>query len=165
MDDVQVLYPKERITLYGINSNCELFLPIARSSFPSYFPFCFCSLLLQRRAVAALLSPGEVHGVVLCIALVFLSFLRFLLYSVDWTSVGHSLRCGSLGLETSTLNSIVLRLLLGALQKYYITPESESERWFMIYDHRPPPSSKELNRSDGIGNFYPREMSISTSVV
>ena len=106
MDDVQVLYPKERITLYGINSNCELFLPIARSSFPSYFPFCFCSLLLQRRAVAALLSPGEVHGVVLCIALVFLSFLRFLLYSVDWTSVGHSLRCGSLGLETSTLNSI-----------------------------------------------------------
>ena len=105
MDDVQVLYPKERITLYGINSNCELFLPIARSSFPSYFPFCFCSLLLQRRAVAALLSPGEVHGVVLCIALVFLSFLRFLLYSVDWTSVGHSLRCGSLGLETSTLNS------------------------------------------------------------
>ena len=107
MDDVQVLYPKERITLYGINSNCELFLPIARSSFPSYFPFCFCSLLLQRRAVAALLSPGEVHGVVLCIALVFLSFLRFLLYSVDWTSVGHSLRCGSLGLETSTLNSFV----------------------------------------------------------
>ena len=107
MDDVQVLYPKERITLYGINSNCELFLPIARSSFPSYFPFCFCSLLLQRRAVAALLSPGEVHGVVLCIALVFLSFLRFLLYSVDWTSVGHSLRCGSLGLETSTLNSLV----------------------------------------------------------
>ena len=106
MDDVQVLYPKERIMLYGINSNCELFLPIARSSFPSYFPFCFCSLLLQRRAVAALLSPGEVHGVVLCIALVFLSFLRFLLYSVDWTSVGHSLRCGSLGLETSTLNSI-----------------------------------------------------------
>ena len=105
MDDVQVLYPKERIMLYGINSNCELFLPIARSSFPSYFPFCFCSLLLQRRAVAALLSPGEVHGVVLCIALVFLSFLRFLLYSVDWTSVGHSLRCGSLGLETSTLNS------------------------------------------------------------
>ena len=107
MDDVRVLYPKERITLYGINSNCELFLPIARSSFPSYFPFCFCSLLLQRRAVAALLSPGEVHGVVLCIALVFLSFLRFLLYSVDWTSVGHSLRCGSLGLETSTLNSFV----------------------------------------------------------
>ena len=107
MDDVQVLYPKERITLYGINSNCELSLPIARSSFPSYFPFCFCSLLLQRRAVAALLSPGEVHGVVLCIALVFLSFLRFLLYSVDWTSVGHSLRCGSLGLETSTLNSFV----------------------------------------------------------
>ena len=107
MDDVQVLYPKERITLYGINSNCELFLPIARSSFPSYFPFCFCSLLLQRRAVATLLSPGEVHGVVLCIALVFLSFLRFLLYSVDWTSVGHSLRCGSLGLETSTLNSFV----------------------------------------------------------
>ena len=107
MDDVQVLYPKERIMLYGINSNCELFLPIARSSFPSYFPFCFCSLLLQRRAVAALLSPGEVHGVVLCIALVFLSFLRFLLYSVDWTSVGHSLRCGSLDLETSTLNSIV----------------------------------------------------------
>ena len=51
--------------------------------------------------------PGEVHGVVLCIALVFLSFLRFLLYSVDWTSVGHSLRCGSLGLETSTLNSFV----------------------------------------------------------
>ena len=45
MDDVQVLYPKERITLYGINSN------------------------------------------------------------FDWTSVGHSLRCGSLGLETSTLNS------------------------------------------------------------
>ena len=112
MDDVQVLYPKERITLYGINSNCELFLPIARSSFPSYFPFCFCSLLLQRRAVAALLSPGEVHGVVLCIALVFLSFLRFLLYSVDWTSVGHSLRCGSLGLETSTLNSIGLSLRL-----------------------------------------------------
>ena len=107
MDDVQVLYPKERIVLYGINSSCELFLPIARSSFPSYFPFCFCSLLLQRRAVAALLSPGEVHGVVLCIALVFLSFLRFLLYSVYWTSVGHSLRCGSLGLETSTLNSIV----------------------------------------------------------
>ena len=108
MDDVQVLYPKERIVLYGINSSFELFLPIARSSFPSYFPFCFCSLLLQRRAVAALLSPGEVHGVVLCIALVFLSFLRFLLYSVDWTSVGHSLRCGSLGLETSTLNSFVL---------------------------------------------------------
>ena len=81
--------------------------PAARSSFPSYFPFCFCSLLLQRRAVATLLSPGEVHGVVLCIALVFLSFLRFLLYSVDWTSVGHSLRCGSLGLETSTLNSFV----------------------------------------------------------
>ena len=107
MDDVQVLYPKERITLYGINSNCELFLPIARSSFPSYFPFCFCSLLLQRRAVATLLSPGEVHGVVLCIALVFLSFLRFLLYSVDWTSVGHSLWCDSLGLETSTLNSFV----------------------------------------------------------
>ena len=107
MDDVQVLYPKERIALYGINSNCELFLPIARSSFPSYFPFCFCSLLLQRRAVATLLSPGEVHGVVLCIALASLSFLRFLLYSVDWTSVGHSLRCGSLGLETSTLNSIV----------------------------------------------------------
>ena len=45
MDDVQVLYPKERIMLYGINSNCELFLPIARSSFPSYFPFAsvlFC---------------------------------------------------------------------------------------------------------------------------
>ena len=106
MDDVQVLYPKERITLYGINSNCELSLPIARSSFPSYFPFYASVLfLLQRRAVAALLSPGEVHGVVLCIALVFLSFLRFLLYSVDWTSVGHSLRCGSLGLETSTLNS------------------------------------------------------------
>ena len=108
MDDVQVLYPKERITLYGINSNCELSLPIARSSFPSYFPFYASVLfLLQRRAVAALLSPGEVHGVVLCIALVFLSFLRFLLYSVDWTSVGHSLRCGSLGLETSTLNSFV----------------------------------------------------------
>lgn len=47
MDDVQVLYPKERIMLYGINSN------------------------------------------------------------FDWTSVGHSLRCGSLGLETSTLNSFV----------------------------------------------------------
>ena len=112
MDDVQVIYPKERIMLYGINSNCELFLPIARSSFPSYFPFCFCSLLLQRRAVATLLSPGEVHGVVLCIALVFLSFLRFLLYSVYWTSVGHSLRCGSLGLETSTLNSLLSTLLL-----------------------------------------------------
>ena len=47
MDDVQVLYPKERITLYGINSN------------------------------------------------------------FDWTSVRHSLRCGSLGLERSTPNSFV----------------------------------------------------------
>ena len=73
--------------------------------FPVIFLFASVLFLLQRRAVAALLSPGEVHGVVLCIALVFLSFLRFLSYSVDWTSVGHSLRCGSLGLETSTLNS------------------------------------------------------------
>ena len=39
--------------LYGINSNCELFLPIARSSFPSYFPFCFCSLLLQLLCASA----------------------------------------------------------------------------------------------------------------
>ena len=105
MDDVHVLYTKEGILLSGINSDCELFLPIARSSFPSYFPFCFCSLLLQRRAVAALLSPGEVHGVVLYIALVFLSFLRFLSYSVIRTSARHSLRCGYLDLESSTLNS------------------------------------------------------------
>ena len=63
MDDVQVLYPKERITLYGINSNCELFLPIARSSFPSYFPFCFCSLLLQRRALSLRYLVGERYTV------------------------------------------------------------------------------------------------------
>ena len=52
MDDVQVLYPKERITLYGINSNCELSLPIARSSFPSYFPFCFCSLFFYNATLS-----------------------------------------------------------------------------------------------------------------
>ena len=30
MDDVLVLYTKEGILLSGINSDCELFLPIAR---------------------------------------------------------------------------------------------------------------------------------------
>ena len=72
-----------------------------------FFLFLLSFLSPTRRTVVALLSQGEAHCVVLYIALAFLSFLRFLSYSVDWTSVGHSLRCGSLGLETSTLNSFV----------------------------------------------------------